>query len=88
MENSTGTEKNCCEGSRGQKSAPSSTALRKGGIALCLSAEGRRNGEALVRFKTPEMRELALNDIGIFLLSSRHLDSRRHIQLDALKLDL
>lgn len=27
-----------------------------------MSAEGRRNGEALVRFETNEQRELAFND--------------------------
>lgn len=29
-------------------------------MALCLSSQGRRNGEALVRFATVEHRELAL----------------------------
>ena len=29
-------------------------------MALCLSSQGRRNGEALVRFTTVEHRELAL----------------------------
>ncbi|KAE9419230.1 hypothetical protein Angca_004832, partial [Angiostrongylus cantonensis] len=43
--------------------------IAPGGIALCLSAEGRRNGEALVRFKTPKMRELALKRHRHFLLS-------------------
>lgn len=32
----------------------------RGGVALCLSSQGRRNGEALVRFVTAEHRELAL----------------------------
>jgi epithelial splicing regulatory protein 1/2 len=32
----------------------------RGGVALCLSSQGRRNGEALVRFTTVEHRELAL----------------------------
>ena len=32
----------------------------RGGVALCLSSQGRRNGEALVRFGTIEHRELAL----------------------------
>ncbi|CAG5126275.1 unnamed protein product, partial [Candidula unifasciata] len=31
-----------------------------GGVALCLSPQGRRNGEALVRFESEEHRELAL----------------------------
>lgn len=34
--------------------------LSRGGVALCLSSQGRRNGEALVRFVTVEHRELAL----------------------------
>jgi epithelial splicing regulatory protein 1/2 len=33
----------------------------RGGVALCLSSQGRRNGEALVRFATVEHRELALH---------------------------
>ncbi|UXI19498.1 hypothetical protein NH340_JMT05441 [Sarcoptes scabiei] len=32
----------------------------KGGVALCLSVQGRRNGEALVRFVSQEHRDLAL----------------------------
>lgn len=36
-------------------------ALRsRGGVALCLNAQGRRNGEALVRFVNSEQRDLAL----------------------------
>ena len=34
--------------------------LSRGGVALCLSSQGRRNGEALVSFVTVEHRELAL----------------------------
>uniref|UniRef100_A0A3B3QEK8 Epithelial splicing regulatory protein 2 n=1 Tax=Paramormyrops kingsleyae TaxID=1676925 RepID=A0A3B3QEK8_9TELE len=34
--------------------------IAKGGVALCLNAQGRRNGEALVRFVSPEHRDLAL----------------------------
>lgn len=34
--------------------------VAKGGVALCLSAQGRRNGEALVRFENKEFRDLAL----------------------------
>jgi epithelial splicing regulatory protein 1/2 len=29
-------------------------------VALCLSPQGRRNGEALVRFISPEHRDMAL----------------------------
>ena len=32
----------------------------RGGVALCLSQQGRRNGEALVRFENKENRDLAL----------------------------
>ncbi|KAG7282192.1 hypothetical protein CRUP_034939 [Coryphaenoides rupestris] len=34
--------------------------IAKGGAALCLNAQGRRNGEALVRFINEEHRDLAL----------------------------
>ncbi|XP_060051950.1 epithelial splicing regulatory protein 1 isoform X8 [Erinaceus europaeus] len=34
--------------------------IAKGGAALCLNAQGRRNGEALVRFVSEEHRNLAL----------------------------
>ncbi|KAK0137512.1 Epithelial splicing regulatory protein 1 [Merluccius polli] len=34
--------------------------IAKGGAALCLNAQGRRNGEALVRFINDEHRDLAL----------------------------
>jgi len=34
--------------------------LHRGGVALCLSQQGRRNGEALVRFENQEQRTLAL----------------------------
>ncbi|XP_041376014.1 epithelial splicing regulatory protein 1-like isoform X2 [Gigantopelta aegis] len=34
--------------------------IAKGGVALCLSPQGRRNGEALVRFESNEHRDLAL----------------------------
>uniref|UniRef100_A0A8C4Z614 Epithelial splicing regulatory protein 2 n=1 Tax=Gadus morhua TaxID=8049 RepID=A0A8C4Z614_GADMO len=34
--------------------------IAKGGVALCLNAQGRRNGEALVRFVNEEHRDLAL----------------------------
>lgn len=32
----------------------------RGGVALCLSQQGRRNGEALVRFVSQEHRDMAL----------------------------
>lgn len=34
--------------------------MSRGGVALCLSTQGRRNGEALVRFANEEQRNLAL----------------------------
>ncbi|XP_030756360.1 RNA-binding protein fusilli isoform X2 [Sitophilus oryzae] len=34
--------------------------VAKGGVALCLSNMGRRNGEALVRFESQEHRDMAL----------------------------
>ncbi|XP_046684469.1 RNA-binding protein fusilli [Homalodisca vitripennis] len=34
--------------------------VAKGGVALCLSLQGRRNGEALIRFVNQEHRDLAL----------------------------
>ncbi|XP_041975245.1 RNA-binding protein fusilli isoform X2 [Aricia agestis] len=34
--------------------------VAKGGVALCLSPQGRRNGEALVRFVSAEHRDMAL----------------------------
>ncbi|EGT52376.1 hypothetical protein CAEBREN_32196, partial [Caenorhabditis brenneri] len=39
------------------------------GIALCLSSEGRRNGEVLVQFASQESRDLALKRHRNFLLS-------------------
>lgn len=39
---------------------PSICFLQRGGAALCLNAQGRRNGEALVRFVSEEHRDLAL----------------------------
>ena len=39
---------------------PNFSVFSRGGVALCLSSQGRRNGEALVRFCTTEHRELAL----------------------------
>uniref|UniRef100_A0A2I3SHP8 Epithelial splicing regulatory protein 2 n=2 Tax=Pan TaxID=9596 RepID=A0A2I3SHP8_PANTR len=34
--------------------------VARGGVALCLNAQGRRNGEALIRFVDSEQRDLAL----------------------------
>ena len=34
--------------------------IYRGGVALCLSQQGRRNGEALIRFESKESRDLAL----------------------------
>ncbi|XP_051562600.1 epithelial splicing regulatory protein 2-like isoform X1 [Myxocyprinus asiaticus] len=35
--------------------------IAKGGVALCLNSQGRRNGEALVRFINSEQRDMALD---------------------------
>lgn len=48
--------------------------VSRGGVALCLSSLGRRNGEALVRFETPEQRELALR-------RHRHFMGNRYIEV-------
>jgi epithelial splicing regulatory protein 1/2 len=37
-----------------------SSVFPRGGVALCLSPQGRRNGEALVRFVSQEQRDMAL----------------------------
>lgn len=42
----------------------------RGGVALCLSPQGRRNGEALVRFVSQEHRDMALKR------HKHHIDSR------------
>lgn len=34
--------------------------IGRGGVALCLSRQGRRNGEALIQFESREHRNLAL----------------------------
>ncbi|XP_065168952.1 RNA-binding protein fusilli isoform X3 [Atheta coriaria] len=44
--------------------------VAKGGVALCLSPQGRRNGEALVRFVSQEHRDMALKR------HKHHIDSR------------
>ncbi|CAG9538758.1 unnamed protein product [Cercopithifilaria johnstoni] len=48
--------------------------IAPGGVALCLSPEGRRNGEALVRFEDAEQRELALK-------RHRHFLHNRYIEV-------
>lgn len=49
-------------GVRGQAypGGTNNTRLHRGGVALCLNAQGRRNGEALIRFVDNEQRDLAL----------------------------
>ena len=39
---------------------PCPVCVYRGGVALCLSQQGRRNGEALIRFESKEHRDLAL----------------------------
>jgi len=46
----------------------------RGGVALCLSSQGRRNGEALVRFINAEHRDLALR-------RHKHHISQRYIEV-------
>lgn len=48
--------------------------IARGGVALCLSQQGRRNGEALVRFDTAEHRDLALR-------RHRHHLGQRYIEV-------
>ncbi|XP_054638916.1 epithelial splicing regulatory protein 1 isoform X3 [Dunckerocampus dactyliophorus] len=48
--------------------------IAKGGAALCLNAQGRRNGEALVRFISEEHRDLAL-------LRHKHHMGNRYIEV-------
>lgn len=46
----------------------------RGGVALCLSPQGRRNGEALVRFINQEHRDMALK-------RHKHHISNRYIEV-------
>ena len=48
--------------------------VARGGVALCLSQQGRRNGEALVRFDTVEHRDLAIR-------RHRHHLGQRYIEV-------
>lgn len=48
--------------------------IAKGGVALCLSPQGRRNGEALVRFISEEHRDMALR-------RHRHHIGNRYIEI-------
>lgn len=48
--------------------------IARGGVALCLSQQGRRNGEALVRFDTVDHRDLALR-------RHRHHLGQRYIEV-------
>lgn len=53
----------------------------RGGVALCLNAQGRRNGEALVRFVNSEQRDLALerhkHHMGSRYIEVRSSDSKQ-----------
>ncbi|XP_063720431.1 epithelial splicing regulatory protein 2-like isoform X2 [Symsagittifera roscoffensis] len=44
--------------------------IARGGVALCLNPQGRRNGEALVRFNTTQHRDMAL------MRHKRHMGNR------------
>lgn len=48
--------------------------IGKGGVALCLTAMGRRNGEALIRFESAEHRDMALR-------RHRHHIGQRYIEV-------
>lgn len=48
--------------------------IARGGVALCLSQQGRRNGEALVRFDSSEHRDLAIR-------RHRHHLGQRYIEV-------
>ncbi|KAI8519752.1 Epithelial splicing regulatory protein 2, partial [Branchiostoma belcheri] len=48
--------------------------ITKGGVAVCLNPQGRRNGEALVRFASKEHRDLAL-------LRHKHHIGQRYIEV-------
>lgn len=50
----------------------------RGGAALCLNAQGRRNGEALVRFVSEEHRDLALQ-------RHKHHMGSRYIEVTSVK---
>ena len=51
----------------------------RGGIAFCLNAQGRRNGEAFIRFEKGEHRELALK-------RHKHHLGTRYIEVSGLEL--
>lgn len=53
----------------------------RGGAALCLNAQGRRNGEALVRFVSEEHRDLALQ-------RHKHHMGNRYIEVTGLEAPL
>lgn len=52
----------------------------RGGVALCLNAQGRRNGEALVRFINSEHRDLAL-ERHKHHMGSRYIEVSSHCTL-------
>ncbi|VDN03619.1 unnamed protein product [Thelazia callipaeda] len=58
--------------------------IAPGGVALCLSPEGRRNGEALVKFEDSEQRELALKRHRHFL-HNRYIEVYRATDSDFLQ---
>lgn len=48
--------------------------MNRGGVALCLTGMGRRNGEALIRFESAEHRDMALR-------RHRHHIGQRYIEV-------
>ncbi|XP_020603287.1 epithelial splicing regulatory protein 1-like isoform X1 [Orbicella faveolata] len=59
--------------------------ILKGGIAFCLNAQGRRNGEAFIRFEKGEHRELALKRHKHHL-GTRYIEVYRATAQDFLKI--
>lgn len=47
---------------------------KRGGVGLCLSRQGRRNGEALIQFESREHRNLALS-------RHKHFIGNRYIEV-------
>lgn len=48
--------------------------IARGGVGLCLSRQGRRNGEALIQFESREHRNLALG-------RHKHFMGQRYIEV-------
>lgn len=62
---------------------PNDGRSKRGGIGLCLSRQGRRNGEALVQFESQEQRTLALTRHKHFM-GARYIEVYRATREDFL----